>query len=168
MVQINAEAPETPKFVSDRTLGKLTRYLRFAGFDSEFILTGEEIISLAKRETRILLTRDRSLFTRCCLEQDLEVHFPESDQTKKQFIDVCSRYNLWIWRTLKSRCMKCNGVLDVAKRDDVVATVPDYVLTEVDRFLQCRICRNIVWRGSHTMQLKTSMNTWMDQAHQAP
>jgi hypothetical protein len=57
--------PELPatRFVLDAHLGKLARYLRMLGFDCRYRtdFDDEELIEIAAREERILLTRDKLL-----------------------------------------------------------------------------------------------------------
>ena len=56
------EAPEK-RFILDVHLGRLAKYLRLCGFDSLFsaFFDDREIIEVAVRESRVILTRDRLL-----------------------------------------------------------------------------------------------------------
>src|ERR687886_334494 len=53
----------TVKFAADRMLGRLVKWLRVLGFDVIYgqHLTGYGLIRAARRENRIILTRDRRL-----------------------------------------------------------------------------------------------------------
>jgi uncharacterized protein len=168
MVQINPDFPEPPKFIADKTLGKLVRYLRFAGFDTALTLKHEELIVRAERESRILLTRNRSVVVECRDRQDIQMVFHGSDHVRDQFIDLNRQYNLWIWYSLPCRCMTCNGTLTAIDREDAEGIVPDYVLSDIPRFYRCGGCQKVIWRGSHATQLRDSISTWMDVAHHAP
>jgi len=52
------------KFLTDGMLGKLTRWLRMLGLDVEYTgsMDDKELIQEAKKENRILLTRDVELY----------------------------------------------------------------------------------------------------------
>ncbi|MGC8936370.1 MAG: DUF5615 family PIN-like protein, partial [Candidatus Methanomethylicaceae archaeon] len=54
------------RFVADAMLGRLARWLRLLGYDTAYdqTLDDEKLIEIAKRENRILLTRDGKLFKR--------------------------------------------------------------------------------------------------------
>jgi len=54
----------TPTFLIDGMLGSLNRWLRICGFDAKYIQNApdEELLDMAKREGRALLTRDRLLY----------------------------------------------------------------------------------------------------------
>ena len=59
---MHSESTE-PRFLADRMLGKLARWLRILGFDTEYAddTRDVEIVQRAAEESRILLTRDREL-----------------------------------------------------------------------------------------------------------
>ena len=65
-------SPE-PRFITDRMLGTLTRYLRFMGYNTVSANSGFEegnakedtlLLACAEQEDRILLTRDTELAQR--------------------------------------------------------------------------------------------------------
>jgi len=72
MSRPGGELPGQPRFLADRMLGTLCRYLRFMGYDTVSATemaegnTREDTILLARAraEGRILLTRDRELARR--------------------------------------------------------------------------------------------------------
>ena len=51
------------RFIADRMLGRLARYLRLIGYDVSYPPTcpDAELIGLARSEKRVLLTRDRGI-----------------------------------------------------------------------------------------------------------
>ncbi len=58
--------PDRPRFAVDEMLGTLARWLRVMGYDAVYEKdhNDDEIVDIAKREGRILLTRDRELAAR--------------------------------------------------------------------------------------------------------
>src|SRR5215207_8725140 len=53
----------SPHFLADAMLGRLARWLRVMGFDTAYdpALTDPALVALARRDGRVLLTRDRRL-----------------------------------------------------------------------------------------------------------
>ena len=56
--------PEGMRFVADKMLGRLARWLRIIGQDVSYglHLSGYELIRSARRESRLILTRDRGIY----------------------------------------------------------------------------------------------------------
>ncbi|MEJ2242600.1 MAG: DUF5615 family PIN-like protein [Candidatus Bathyarchaeota archaeon] len=54
------------KFITDGMLGKITRWLRMLGHDVNYFRSTDDkkLVELAKKEKRVLLTRDRELVKR--------------------------------------------------------------------------------------------------------
>ena len=55
------------KFLCDQMLGKLSRWLRFFGFDTFYIkgdVDDDELLKIAENEGRVILTRDKQLIIR--------------------------------------------------------------------------------------------------------
>ncbi|MBN1354794.1 Mut7-C RNAse domain-containing protein [bacterium] len=169
-VRIDSNRPvqHTPRFLADRMLGRVTRYLRFAGFDSVFTMNRPELIDRAVSEGRILLTRDRSVAAHCRRVENLEWFCPETNDSAEQFILIYRRYELWRYRELKHRCMKCNGQLQGISPEQATEIVPAYIAGSVDGFMRCGNCGRIVWKGSHWRAMQIRMNQWVDRAHQTP
>src|SRR5262249_2728993 len=74
---------ETPRFAVDRMLGRLARWLCLLGFDALYRpeLPGRRLITLAAREGRVVLTRDRALER---VRSPVEVVLIESDRFRDQ------------------------------------------------------------------------------------
>jgi hypothetical protein len=155
-------APDIPvaaeqKFVTDRMLGTLTRYLRFMGYDTVSangfapgnVREDTLLLDLAAREGRILLTRDAELARR---GKELVV-FVRSEDVMEQVGQLASA-GLIQRRLPMSRCSLCNTLLRKAEPDEIsgAAYAPE------DRsgfdFFWCEQCRKLYWNGSHGRQLK--------------
>jgi uncharacterized protein with PIN domain len=48
-----------------------------------------------------------------------------------------------------SRCMACNGELEMVRPEAVVERMPLGLIRAHQRFLRCRGCNRVVWYGSH-------------------
>ncbi len=126
-------------------LGTLAKWLRFMGYDTTYPgpLGDNELLALAQREGRVLLTRDKELAARS--SQAIRVR---SDDLEEQIREVASRLQLKLVDPL-SRCSLCNTVLSVASPQEIGDLVPEGVRTRHDRFWRCPTCGKVYWQGSH-------------------
>jgi len=111
--------PEAPRFVADAMVGKLARWLRVLGLDVLYdsTLDDRQLIALARREGRVLLTRDVPLASGTNGPERLLV---ESGDFREQLVQVVKAYRLDPWRGLFSRCIDCNTPLKPALRISMI------------------------------------------------
>lgn len=133
------------KLLCDHMLGTLAKWLRFMGYDTEYPgpLGDNELLALAKREGRVLLTRDKELAGRSA-----EAIRVRSDDLEEQVREVASRLGLKVIDPL-SRCSLCNAVLVRASLQEVGDLVPEGVRARHDIFWRCPTCGRVYWQGSH-------------------
>lgn len=134
-------------FAADRMLGRLAKWLRVVGQDVIYgrHLSGYGLIRAARREGRIILTRDRSLHRK----QPPEFLFIESDDFRRQLRQVIETYELSWHNELFRRCLTCNSRLQPCAKDAVKASVPPYVFSTQEKFFWCARCRRIYWPATH-------------------
>jgi uncharacterized protein with PIN domain len=137
---------ERPKFVADEMLGSLSRWLRIMGYDTAYEKDMEdmEILRLAEREKRMLLTRDKDLVRRARKSGFLV----EDDDLSAQLRQVSDALDLKLDESL-TRCTLCNGGLEIVSPEAVRDRVPIGALESNDEFYRCRKCGKIYWKGSH-------------------
>ena len=127
-------------------LGSLARWLRFLGFDCAYpeVLPDKDLIDMAKKEERVVLTRDKDL----AKIKDIKALYVESTDLDEQLIQILDTFDLKIENPL-SRCSVCNSVLiDVSKRD-VEGKVPEKVFAWRNEFFKCEKCQKYYWQGTH-------------------
>jgi uncharacterized protein with PIN domain len=144
---------ETPRFVADAMVGKLARWLRVLGVDVLYdaSLDDRQLLALARREGRVLLTRDLPLASGSRGPERLLI---ESDDFREQLLQVVATYRLDPWRGLFSRCMDCNTPLEPALREEARHQVPPYVFSTKARFKRCQRCDKILWEGTHRNHMR--------------
>jgi Uncharacterized conserved protein len=100
---------EEIKFIADRMLGKLVKWLRILGYDTAYPSFDNDLslILIARQENRILLTRDVNLIKR---RNICDFLFIESDHWEKQLLGIIKGLKLKIDLNSKifSRCSLCN------------------------------------------------------------
>ncbi len=148
---------ETPlrrtAFILDVHLGKLARLLRMLGFDTLYRNDYEdpEIIAIALRDHRIILTRDLGI-----LKQRAVTHgyYIRSKKPLEQAREVIRRFDLADQVTPFARCMACNSLLVEIAKEAVISRVPAKTARYYDRFYTCPTCERVYWRGSHSERMK--------------
>ncbi|MCX5867370.1 MAG: Mut7-C RNAse domain-containing protein [Proteobacteria bacterium] len=150
----NQENP-IPRFAADCMLGKLAKWLRILGFDTAYSngWKDRELLSLARAEGRVLLTRDTRLFRR--VSGSDRVIFIENDSFRSQIQEVISHLNfLPPPERFFTRCSWCNHSLVDFPRGEARARVPDYVFETQESFAFCPGCERIYWGGTHRRMAK--------------
>ena len=144
-------APET-RFITDRMLGTLSRYLRFMGYNTvsaNGFAGGNAkedtlLLNLAARENRILLTRDFEL----ALRGKDQAILIKSDEVMEQVQQLIDR-GLIVRRLMMTRCSLCNTELREAGEWEISGA--DYAPHHKNGllFFWCDQCCKLYWNGSH-------------------
>ena len=144
--QEESTAKETPpRLVADAMLGRLARWLRLIGYDTQYWRTGSDaaLISFARAEGLLIITRDHQLAGRHGVRALLE----EAEELEQQIEEV--RAALGGQPLPFTRCPECNGLLvdlvHAAARD----LVPPFVWRTQSAFRRCPECGRIYWKGTH-------------------
>ncbi|MFQ5790457.1 MAG: Mut7-C RNAse domain-containing protein [Acidobacteriota bacterium] len=147
-----------PRFVADAMVGKLARWLRILGADVLYdpSLQDHQLLSLARREKRILLTRDAPLASRASNPPTL---FIKSIDFRRQLVQVVETYRLDPRQNLFSRCIDCNALLEPARREEVRGKVPPYVYSTQARFKHCPCCDKYLWGGTHRHHMQQTLQS---------
>jgi uncharacterized protein len=153
--KIARPGPATLQWLVDEMLGKLARYLRILGCDTEYVhgLSDAQILSLLAGSHRQLLTRDELLAQRAprsTLLREVEV--------REQLQELWAQYPELSRAPQFTRCTLCNGVLvlEPASEGAPIAVV------NADRTgkFRCTKCGHQYWRGSHTAHLERDLASW--------
>ncbi len=150
---------EDKKFICDRMLGKLAKWLRIFGYDCTFIPPGTGIDPLREAETenRFFLTRDRSFIKRLKRADSIpRCLFIEHDNVQDQLDQLRSALKLNLESPGLNRCLRCNEKIVSITKDDARKSgqAPEYVLTNHSEFKRCPQCKKIYWKGSHFQRMK--------------
>jgi uncharacterized protein with PIN domain len=137
------------KFVADCMLGRLAKWLKILGFDVLYFSKAEdgELVALARREGRILLTRDSGLIEKAAKRPNRL--FVRSDDWQDQVVQVLDELALWDEVRPNSRCLECNRALKPLEKERARNLVTPYVLEHAASFAMCPDCGRVFWRGTH-------------------
>jgi uncharacterized protein with PIN domain len=150
--RVRAEPLPKARFVLDTHLGRLARYLRLGGFDTEYEPESgdRELARASVTRARTLLTRDRGLLER---REVTHGYLVRATDPRAQFVEVLRRFALAPELAPFTRCIECNGALRDATAEEIVDRVPDRARHQFDRFRACPDCGRVYWEGSHHAQL---------------
>ena len=149
-------ANDAPRFVADKMLGRLARWLRILGCDVLYgtNYSGKGLLAAARADRRVVLTRDRRLVRR----QDVPEHlFVDSDHLREQLRQVVAAFALDPQASLFQRCVECNGELEEVGRDEAAGKVPAFVLDTQSSFRRCRRCRHLYWDATHVDRVRREL-----------
>ena len=147
---------DAPRFVADAMLGKLARWLRVAGYDTVFdtSLHDPELVELARKEKRVLLTRDRHLILHLRPERGVLL---KATDTLGQVREVAETCQLASPPGLFSRCLVCNSRLREATASEVEALVPERARGLGGPFMRCTGCGRAYWHGTHVRRMRETL-----------
>ncbi|MGC8820701.1 MAG: Mut7-C RNAse domain-containing protein [Fervidobacterium sp.] len=149
-----------PRFVLDIHLGKLAKLLRMFGIYADYGLVDDEsIIKRAKEIKGIILTRDRKLLMR---KDVIYGYIIRSDFPQVQFDEVLHRYDLRNWLKPFTRCLECNGNLEIVEKSIVNCLVPPRIFETHDKFAVCSQCGKIYWQGTHYEHMKELIKKFLE------
>ncbi|MFC1856648.1 Mut7-C RNAse domain-containing protein [Thermodesulfobacteriota bacterium] len=139
------------KFAAEKTLGKLTKWLRLLGFDTVYEQdTSYEMFREALKSGYIFLTRTTRFRDAHLLPKVIFINSDlYADQLKEVILALgISRSDL----ALFSRCLSCNLPIKKVDKNAMYGKVPDYIWETHDSFQICTRCGRVYWPGSHTEQ----------------
>ncbi len=143
-------------FFCDRMAGSLCKYLRFMGYDcrdANDLPNGNpredtEILQIAERENRYILTQDAELARR---GGDHAIRLVSSDLAGqiRQLADA----GLISPEIRLTRCSRCNALL----RKGISPHAKDPVTPDTASLMYCPVCHRQYWEGSHTRNMRDQL-----------
>ncbi len=148
LLSVRAHPLRVTRFVADAHLGGLARLLRMAGFDTIYDnhFGDAEIVRIAGRDGRIVLSRDRDLLKRRGISHGCYVHALKPDP---QLSEILARLDLAASMRPLSLCLECNSPLRPVDKALVIDALPACVRERQEQFSTCDSCQRVFWEGSH-------------------
>jgi uncharacterized protein with PIN domain len=147
------------KFLADGMLGGLTRWLRMLGQDVTYStkLNDNELLALAKAESRALLTRDLELYKRA-VGRGLDTLYVEGKTESSRLAEVTKRFGLTLEIDMnKSNCPICNTPIKLAIKEELKDKLEPNTFRYYEKFWQCPNCGQIYWQGAHWKQITATL-----------
>lgn len=147
------------RFIADRNLGTLTKWLRILGYDTLYERGNADLDFLRKAaaEGRIALTRKRNL---ACRPHPACLVVVKADRTPDQLAEVLEALTI-IPNPVKrmTLCLRCNKPLEAIPKETAEGLVPVYVYQKYRQFRRCPLCGRIFWPGTHRERVEERLKT---------
>jgi len=142
------------KFLCDDMLGKLARWLRIIGQDVFYRnrIDDRELLAIARRESRLVLTRDLKL-VKVLAEERIPHYLVEENYPAHQLKEVVEKFQDRIRLRVFSRCADCNLELKPVNKEDIKDRIPPFVQQTQNYFRQCPGCGRVFWAATHRTQV---------------
>ncbi len=153
------------KFITDRMLGRLTRWLRILGYDTLDIRKQENedelLLKVAEKEKRILVSRDRML-VRKAIKKGIRAYPVQSSDIIEQLREMQREFNIKFEPEM-DRCSLCNSAIRKAGPDEMeLIKEKNYVyparLKSGTEFWICDKCGQVYWQGKHWENIKGTVD----------
>lgn len=138
-------------------LGKLCRLLRTCGIDASYSNEGVAILLHARKEQRVILTRNTHL------RNKQDVFFLDRSDPKEQLENVIEHFKLRNDMYFFSRCIECNAELEAVDKASVKGKVPYFTYRNFNEFARCPRCGRVYWKGSHYRNMLREIQDVLDQ-----
>jgi hypothetical protein len=139
-----------PKLLIDEMLKNLVSWLRIFGIDTAFIRpnSDEDLLQLAKKEERVLITRDRELSMRCKRQNIASICLLECNEDA-QLCRIKKELSLTFSFPNELRCAHCNHVLQNVDKQAVLSLIPERIAALHTKYWLCPVCNKAYWQGTH-------------------
>ena len=147
------------KFITDGMLGKLTRWLRILGHNVKYSnkLDDVQLITIAKKERRILLTRDLELYQRATAK-GVDAFYLDGQTEAERLAELAERFKVKLEVDMQSsRCPKCNARVKPILKEKVANKVEKSTFAYYDDFWECSKCGKIYWQGAHWTKIRKTL-----------
>ncbi len=154
---MNKQKTKHNKFIADAMLGEVARWLRILGYDVLYSrsYTDYQILSIASKTGRTILTRDRGLYIRA-KKKKLRAIYISNDHIVERLAELVLKAGIKLDPDpSKSRCPECNAILiEIRDKEKVKDRVPPKALEANDVFYLCPRCGRVYWEGSHWKNIR--------------
>ncbi len=131
---------QRPDFAIDAMLGNLAKKLRILGYNTEYSssIEDEKLIELARKENRILLTKDE-LLTKKAEKLGITNLLVQGNDEAEQIIQIGREIGLsdFVIDSNFTRCVNCNGKLQEIDKSGITNRIPKGVFEKQNQFWIC-------------------------------
>ena len=129
------------------------------GHDTKYSteLSDVELLAIAKKEDRMLLTRDLALYQRATAK-GIEAYYVEGNTEPERLAELSARFSIELFIDLtRSRCPKCNTNLASVPKKDIAGKVKQNTLIYYNEFWNCPHCGAVYWQGAHWTKIRSTL-----------
>jgi uncharacterized protein with PIN domain len=164
VIRLRAQPLRETTFILDVHLGKLARLLRMLGFDTLYRndYDDPEIIALALRHQRIILTLDRGILKHSAVTHG---YWIRSASAREQVREVLERFDLFSQIQPFQRCIPCNGIIQSIDKSIIICRLLPKTAQYYEEFCQCSSCQKLYWKGPHYQKMHQFIQELVPQKH---
>jgi uncharacterized protein with PIN domain len=129
------------------------------GHDVEYSnnMGDSELLKIATKEHRILLTRDFDLY-RHAVGKEVDAFYVEGQTERERLAELAARFDIRLEIDMAtSRCSKCNTPVKPASKEEVVSRVERNTFEHYTEFWECPKCGQVYWRGAHWTKIRETL-----------
>ncbi|MBI4360172.1 Mut7-C RNAse domain-containing protein [Candidatus Micrarchaeota archaeon] len=151
------------RFVCDVMLGRLTRYLRMAGYETDYPKDAEDdaLIKKAAKTGAVLLTRDHRLFQKA--KDHAKAFLVKSNDVHEQLDTVARAFRLQELAVKTRFCTACGEELQKVPKKSVAHRLLPRILERQTLFWECTHCGKLYWPGTHVKKINETLKRLSDQ-----
>ncbi len=145
-----------PRFVGDRSLLGLLRWLRAAGYEAREGRPADDVAAAVADPGLVLLTTDAAILDRRAVRDGkaLVLWLPSTLGLPGQLAMVLRDLGL---RPREARCMACGGPLVPAAKEEVRPRIPPRTALWKDEYFLCADCDRLFWEGTHWARISSAL-----------
>lgn len=149
------------KFIADGMLGKLTRWLRILGHNVNYSnkLDDAQLIAVAKKERRVLLTSDLELYQQATAKGISAFYLGKTSEAER-LAQLAKRFNIELEVIMeRSRCPKCNTRVKPTSKEEIADKIEKNTYSRYENFWRCPKCGQVYWQGAHWARIRETLET---------
>ncbi len=133
------------------------------GYEAVYVnnASDQELLSIAKRDSLVLLTSDEQLY-RTAAVRGLETVLVQERTEPERLAGLAERYNLRLQiDTANSRCPECGFLIREVSKEQVKEAVPLTTFKVYRSFWVCTnpSCAKVYWQGSHWKKIEQTLES---------
>jgi uncharacterized protein with PIN domain len=118
-----------------------------------------ELLTIAKNERRILLTRDFELYKHAVAKQ-VDAFYVEGQTEEKRLTELAARFGIRLEIDMAtSRCPKCNTQVKPVSKEETASRVEKNTFEHYTEFWECPKCGQVYWQGAHWTKIRETLKT---------
>ncbi len=122
-------------------------------------LNDDQLIMIAKKEGRVLLTRDLELYQQAT-SKGVETFYLNGKTEAERLAQLAQRFNIKLdIDMLTSRCPKCNTRVKPISKEKIADKVEKSTFAYYNEFWECQKCGQIYWHGAHWVRIRKTLET---------
>jgi uncharacterized protein with PIN domain len=120
-------------------------------------LDDAQLIIIAKKERRVLLTRDLELYQQATAK-GINAFYLEGKTEAERLANLAKRFKIQLDIDMAtSRCTKCNTIVKLIPKEKVVDKVEKSTFSHYEDFWECPKCGQIYWQGAHWIRIRKTL-----------